>query len=772
MASKRKFNDHSEFPRFDPSNKLYCQQIKRQVYEAKDEFRGLITIVSGLSNLSNIYSFIHVNTSEHLGNTPITAIRKVKEQITYISDNEQPVEFDKQMACIFQMAIEASVIIASVDSVVGDEGEKISQDVKAANDEGKDALQETIPQELQGVTPIDLRGDSESTQAMVVRDSNSINITISGDGLVNIVIPPTLQMAPIAQATLANLLNIPLVSEPGEEEQVEPNDEFITALETLYIDMSGTISDYIQQMVINQNRIGAMLSCTLVFAFRIIRFLVKYLWLINNRFHIVGCALSSSLKIFKLLISWIGYIVYTLLNSFWGTVFLFLLYLYFAWTCPECNDFILQCIWLVGKIPILGTGPVLNEVYEKIFSVVSKQIVITMGAVVTPFIAMYLSINETVTSAGSTVVNTVDEITTSEIIYNMLYIPLFVAEDNLRLTVDPQYASRRKYLLFLLYAMGGNVTVIDNPQLNQIAAPIPTMENVTTTVTHFTGSERPSGNITAQQILSNYIFNLTNNLRINEELKDVIEGVLNSDFEPSEFSYDAIVDNILLANRISVSRTFESEIEGYINSPILSRSIQTNITNIVRPGEIDFRNVVSVIIEKMKYIIPAYIGLTQNVQIPGLTYALPSPTDMQTIQPVISTQITPSQTIVTAFSGFRQIFSDVIFGTGIVSGLDMISRVKLIGSLFMGDSRQYFELFNRRVNEVRDLDFQNVSSCPTITFEELDGGSKRKTTKKKSKSGRSIKRNKKSNRNRSVYKSRRNKKHKKHSFRKSKRSMR
>ena len=101
--------------------------------------------------------------------------------------------------------------------------------------------------------------------------------------------------------------------------------------------------------------------------------------------------------------------------------------------------------------------------------------------------------------------------------------------------------------------------------------------------------------------------------------------------------------------------------------------------------------------------------------------------------------------------------------------VSMWRRFGIMGNLFLGDASEYFKLFNARVDEISDIDFLNVTECPTeSTIEEL-GGSRKRFTKRRVSQYRSIKKNRRSNKSRSVYKSRKNKRR---SFRKSKKSKR
>jgi len=799
-------------------NTQYCRGIKDDVYRNKSLFKSLVQETIYLIKENGKDQFLAINNiifkienSPHSGGTPDTIISKaivlIRKMKKAIRGNSANITMDNQTACIIQMAIQTSLFnMTNGDIVIEeilDEEHTVKEDISQVNEEAREIVEESIPQELQGIvrpsgfTPRTPRPSGftprtprpslqEEESSMIVGESsalvvsrNSVNINISGD-MVSINIPTSIsggiQLPPIAQATLASLLNMNLNPEREVDVYIpSENDIFIDGLERLRGEMIDTIRAYIIQMGVNRNNIGGMVSSTIIFAFHIFRFLVRYLWLLNNRYHLIGNACLLSLSIFKLFLSWIGYIVDKLLGSNLGRAFLFLLYLMFAWTCPDCNDFIFQCLWLLGKIPTVGSRAVLNELYTKLYKVVIKFIadkaVITIGAVAAPFIAMCLSVNETVNAARTTIVETVNAAVVSDIAYNMLYIPLTVVEHNLRLVSDTQYSRTHRELMFILAVLSGNVNVLDTrtPML-QLPAPIVaniTDINGTDVVVYNRGEHTTPRNITANELLNQYMYNLSMGLGPRGDIADITAAAAAEGFSVS-YTYDQIVDTILLANQVSVTRSFSQELlEGYIYSPVIAPSVSEQLNSLLASYANRLSEEVG-IPKLIDYIMPTYIGLTQNIQLPASTIGQVSSSETPTELMVVQSS-SQAQSITTALGAFSTVLSDLAFGRGMARHVSMWTRFGILRNLFLGDATDYFELFNARVDEIRDIDFLNVTECPTEPTIEEFGGSRKKFTKRRVSQYRSIKKNRRSNKSRSVYKSR---KHKKQSFRKSKKSKR
>jgi len=781
---KRKLGQ-TEIEKFNVTD-TYCSDInaKPDIYRAKNEFNTLFsTRVRGMSY--SLLKNIEVNRGDtiHSGVAPRVAIISVSRKLDEIINNsETNITLTTQEACVLQLALKLRLNEELLDSST-ESSEVINTD---------------------NTTVVDLTSQQQET---VVADYNPIQFTISNDEI-TIRVPTSngeiVTLPEIAQTTLANLLNLDLVDRSVKE---NPNEEFLRELENLYFDILKTIREYITSIRTNLGRNDILLSSTVVFAYHMFRHIVKYLWLMNNRYNIVGCALTLSFRILNLILSWIGYIFVILLNNPWGVMFLFLSYLYFAWTCPGCNAFIMKCLWILNRVPNEGPGPIFTEIlipvsqelYQQIINFLAGQAIITINAIAAPFMAMYVSVNQNirnVTEILSDVVETasenvghvsqsisenvghvsqsisenvghvtqtINEIT--EPLQNSMFVSMFVVQDNLQLMVDPEYKMRRVVLLQLLLAMRGEFNIIDTIRLPDTpnVLSLPYSSNSTANSTALVVSNRPVviPQATPRQQLNQYIFNLTHDLPVGN-LTDIItqlEG--DPTYTGVDISFEAVANSLYQSNYISISRTFDIEARGYISSPITQHS---NLP--IQLSEMFSINTTQVTEYILSYITPTLIGLSQNI--PLLTTTIEgNEIENIGIAEQSSTAMTPARnTISNAFTSFKQTFKELIIPSNLFRGRTIMERIGIFTDLLVGDTRSYFTLFDEKVADFSTLNFQNITECPSRTFEEIDGGSRKRFTKKRSKKNRSNKKSKKSSgKKHIVSKSHKNKKSKKRSMR-------
>ena len=294
---KRPFRDTGfELEDFD-INGQYCQdvKVKPEIYYTNDNFNGLLNTINHLQSgfIDNIQ--ISRETSTHGGLTPNEAILSVNKKLERLSSTQGNITMNLQEACVLELAMELFNILKPEDTP----------------DSVVDLSSEIATPSISEITPY-----------------NPVQINISnGEITIHVPIDGTVSLSPIAQTTLANLLNLELADRTV---QINPDDIFQHELENLYFDILKTIREYITSIRTNLGRNDILLSSTIIFAYHMFRHIVKYLWLMNNQYHIVGCALSLSFRILNLILSWLGYIFVILLHIPCGVMFLFLTYLYFA----------------------------------------------------------------------------------------------------------------------------------------------------------------------------------------------------------------------------------------------------------------------------------------------------------------------------------------------------------------------------------------------------------------------------------------------------------
>lgn len=792
-----------------------------------------------------------IQDPKHATGTPSDAIKTCIGKINTIIENIQKNESTPGITDITTR--EACYIYKASQLLKND----IPVMIKAEADELHSSVEERIIETDAVIEQLNTEASSAINQLLVQSYSNESLVPLSGtEGILtittqdgsNIVIETPNNQITVHRDTLIQELqglqfNITVnnynitTTQPQNESTVSTDTSYAVlqeTLEKLSMELVADILNYLEIIRANHDRMDIMSISAINFAYKVIVHLVKFIWIVNNYYGFIGRAGRIIWNIFKVLLSCIGYVFGKLLSSYIGRIFLIFLYLWFAWTAPDCNKVIFRCVWLLGKIPIVGIRAVSYEVGQDILNYIIFNINLQYNALFAPLYAYYSLVASNLRLYLQPVVVTSIE-TLQQVIYNCAYLPMLFWRNNVNIVeeqvvLNPIAVPNITYdttNLFLVLSTLTTTMIVNSGQVvpNNIPPEILEISGINSTAINSTfnqlkelmdsrgGVMDSRSGLIASDVIQTYITNLNTHIQSSEGTRASVSSYFRSNGVSSEnlrlnTDMRLIINNATSVNQLATLQLTSLTVDSSIQfAELMRRSHQSNVelnrvvTTILQPSFTDIVvNNVLTMLYPLQYI-PWPI-----VSSGGMPFLLPSGTNV----PALESQagVTVTQSFGTVYENIVEFFSNLlnprqrdgrsVLFNSLDEGRELVYQPKTMFELLYSETLGY--LYDKYDNPNRDLEYRenNIEfnnsgpvieeipddevfgqpatvetpqeSQPTGYLQGLEnlifsrGGSRRKTTKKKRIKSRSSKRNRK---NHSAYKSR---KHKKRSFRKSKRS--
>jgi hypothetical protein len=614
--------------------KRLCQQEKGDfISKYKDKLGDLVQVVGIVKfiypQLRDNIKF-NIKDPRHASGTPSDAIKECIRKINSIIENIQInggnvytlgiIDVTTREACYIYKA--SQLLKNDIPAMIKTETDELHSFVEQGTIETDTAIEQLNAEAGAAINQLIVQ--SYSNESLVPVSGTEGVLTISRQGVNNIVIETPNNQITVRQDTLlqelqglqfnitVNNYNITTPATPQPESSVSTDDSYAIlqeVLEKLSTEIVTDILNYLESIRTNHERIDIMLISTINFAYKVILHLVKFIWIVNNYYGFIGRAGGIIWNIFKVLLSCIGYIFGKLLSSYVGRLFLIFLYLWFAWTAPDCNKVIFRCVWLLGKIPIVGIRAVSYEVGQDILNYILFNINLQYNALLAPLYAYYSLVASNLRLyVQPVVVTTVEAL--QQVIYNCGYLPMLFWKNNVdiiqeQVVLNPIAVPNITYdttNLFLVLSTLTTTMIVNSNQVVPSNIPPQVLEisgiNSSAINTTFNQVRERMGRddgLIASDVIKLYLDNLNTHIQSSEGTRRSVSSYFRSNGVAAEdirlnTNMGLIINNATSVNQLATLHLTSLTVDSSIQfAELLRRSQQSNtelnrvVTTILEP---------------------------------------------------------------------------------------------------------------------------------------------------------------------------------------------